>query len=750
MKKKIEKIIWTKTDEAPMLASYSFLPILQSFTKDTGISIEVKDISLAGRILSSFPERIKEIKKVPDELKELAELAQKPEANIIKLPNISASVPQLKSAISELKSQGFDIPDYNDDPQTEKETNYYLRYAKILGSAVNPVLREGNSDRRVADAVKNYIKLHPYKMSKWESNSKSHISTMKKGDFFSNEKSTTFENSTTAKIEFISKKNKTILLKGKLHFEAGEVVDSTFLSKKELDDFIVMQIQDAKKKGVLFSLHLKATMMKVSDPIIFGEFVRIFYDPVLKKHADTFADLKLNLNNGIGELYEKIENNKRINPEKKAEIESDIKTLYDQRPDLAMVDSDLGITNLHVPNNIIIDASLPAAIRASGKMYGKDGNLHDTKFIIPDSSYAPLYAATIENCIAHGSLDPTKIGTVQNVGLMAKKAEEYGSHSTTFVAPGNGKIRITDENDWIIHEHFVDKGDIWRMSSVKDSAIRDWIKLAVRRSKITGWPAVFWLDEKRAHGRELIKKVNTYLKDEETEGLELPILSVYDAAKLTIEKIRDGQNIISVTGNVLRDYNTDLYPIIELGTSSKMLSIVPLIKGGGLFETGAGGSAPKHIQQFLKEGHLRWDSIGEFLALAESFDHLGRYTDNSKAKVFSKTLNQAIEKFLNYNKSPSRIVNELDNRGSHFYLALYWAEALSLQEDDKELNRRFFELAKVLGEKETKILNELNEAQGNSVDLGGYFNPDEKKVSEAMRPSPTFNNLLFTFSDGEF
>ncbi len=745
MNKKIDKIIWTKTDEAPMLASYSFLPILHSYTKGTDISFEIKDISLAKRILSSFPERLDEFKKVPNGLKELAELTQMPEANIIKLPNISASVPQLKEAISELKSQGFDLPDYKDDPQNDKEKNYKIRYSKILGSAVNPVLREGNSDRRVAETVKNYVKMHPHKMSEWKSDSKSHVSTMNKGDFFSNEKSTTIQNPTKAKIEFISNKDKIILLKENLHFEVGEVVDATFMSKKELDDFVVMQIHDAKKKGVLFSLHLKATMMKVSDPIIFGNFVRIFYDPVFKKYKDIIENLGINFNNGIGELYEKIKNDKEITPEIKSKIESDIEDLYDHRPELAMVDSYLGITNLHVPNNIIIDASLAAAIRASGKMYGKDGNLHDTKFIIPDSSYAPLYTATIENCIKNGALDPTTIGTVQNVGLMAKKAEEYGSHSTTFVAPGKGKICITDDHGQIIHEHNVDEGDIWRMSSVKDSPIKEWVKLALRRASITGWPAIFWLDDKRAHGRELIKKVKTFLKDEDTEGLEINILSIYEAAKLTIETIRNKKNIISVTGNVLRDYNTDLYPIIELGTSSKMLSIISLMNGGGLFETGAGGSAPKHVQQFLKEGHLRWDSLGEFLAIAESFNHLAKFADNYKAEVFSKTLNQAIEKFLNNNKSPSRKVNELDNRGSHFYLALYWAEALSHQKEDKELKNRFFELAKVLREKETEIINELNEAQGTSVDLGGYFNPDEKKVTENMRPSKTFNNLLSNF-----
>ena len=739
------KIIWTKTDEAPMLASYSLLPIVQAFTQDTGISIESRDISLSGRILSSFPDKLTENQKVPDELMILGELTQDPEANIIKLPNISASIPQLKAAIAELQSHGFNIPDYPESPQNETETNIKNRYAKVLGSAVNPVLREGNSDRRAANAVKNYARRHPHSMGAWSADSKSHVATMNGGDFFANEKSTTIKESTSAKIEFVAADGNSTLLKDNLSLEAAEIVDATFMSNKALDTFLDQQIQDAKKQGVLFSLHLKATMMKVSDPVIFGHCVKVFYATVLEKHVETIADLGVNLNNGIGDLYSKMEEDKKISPDKKAEIKADIQALYADRPDLAMVNSDLGITNLNVPSDVIIDASIPAAIRTSGKMWGPDGELHDTKFIIPDSSYAPLFAATFENCIANGALDPATMGTVQNVGLMAKKAEEYGSHPTTFEAPGNGVIRIIDSEGETIHEHNVQQGDIWRMATVKDAPIRDWIKLAVTRAKITGWPAVFWLDEKRAHGREMIKKVKSYLKIHDTQNLELPIMSVYDAAKYSIERARAGKNTISVTGNVLRDFNTDLYPILELGTSAKMLSIVPLMKGGGLFETGAGGSAPKHVQQFVKESHLRWDSLGEFLAMAESLSHLARTTDNTKAAVLAKTLNQANEHFLAHNKSPSRKVHELDNRGSHFYLAMFWAQALAGQTEDTEIQSRFSGLAKELEEKENIIIEELNSAQGKELDLGGYYDPDEKKVTEAMRPSATLNALFSAF-----
>ena len=739
------KIIWTKTDEAPMLASYSLLPIIQAYTEGTGISVESRDISLAGRIVSCFPERLKEDQKVTDELSRLGELIQVPEANIIKLPNISASIPQLKAAIAELQSHRFDIPNYPENPQNEAEKEVKNRYAKVLGSAVNPVLRDGNSDRRVATAVKNYARQHPHPMGGWSADSKSHVATMSSGDFFANEKSTTMAETTIAKIEFTAADGSVTVIKDNISLEAAEVVDATFMSKNVLVTFLERQIEEAKKQGVLFSLHLKATMMKVSDPVIFGHCVKVFYKTVIEKHAETIAELGVNFNNGIGDLYSKMESNNKVSPEKKIEIERDIQVLYSDHPDLAMVDSDRGITNLHVPSNVIIDASMPAAIRASGQMRGADGKMHDTKFVIPDSSYAPLYEATIENCIANGALDPTTMGTVQNVGLMAKKAEEYGSHETTFEAPGNGVMRIVDANSQTIHEHNLEEGDIWRMVTVEDEPIRDWVKLAVTRAKLTGWPAVFWLDEERAHGRELIKKVKIYLKEHDTEGLELPIMPVYDAARLSIERARTGQDTISVTGNVLRDFNTDLYPILELGTSAKMLSIVPLMKGGGLFETGAGGSAPKHFQQFVKEAHLRWDSLGEFLALAESFDHLARTTDKAEAAVLGKTLNQATEQFLRNNKSPSRKVHELDNRGSHFYLAIYWAKALAEQTEDTIIQNRFSWLAKEFEESETVIIDELNAAQGKAIDLGGYFHPDDEKVSVAMRPSATLNAVITAF-----
>ena len=739
------KIIWTKTDEAPMLSSYSLLPIIQAYTEGTGISVESRDISLAGRILSCFPERLKEDQKVTDELSRLGELTQVPEANIIKLPNISASIPQLKAAIAELQSHRFDIPNYPENPQNEAEKEVKNRYAKVLGSAVNPVLRDGNSDRRVATAVKNYARQHPHPMGGWSADSKSHVATMSSGDFFANEKSTTMAETTIAKIEFTAADGSITVMKDNISLEDAEVVDATFMSKNVLVTFLERQIEEAKKQGVLFSLHLKATMMKVSDPVIFGHCVKVFYKTVIEKHAETIAELGVNFNNGIGDLYSKMESNNKISPKKKTEIETDIQVIYSDHPDLAMVDSDRGVTNLHVPSNVIIDASMPAAIRTSGQMRGADGKMHDTKFVIPDSSYAPLYEATIENCIANGALDPTTMGTVQNVGLMAKKAEEYGSHKTTFEAPGNGVMRIVDANSKTIHEHNLEEGDIWRMVTVKDSPIRDWVKLAVTRAKLTGWPAVFWLDEERAHGRELIKKVKIYLKEHDTEGLELPIMPVYDAARLSIERARTGQDTISVTGNVLRDFNTDLYPILELGTSAKMLSIVPLMKGGGLFETGAGGSAPKHFQQFVKEAHLRWDSLGEFLALAESFDHLARTTDKAEAAVLGKTLNQATEQFLRNNKSPSRKVHELDNRGSHFYLAIYWAKALAEQTEDTIIQNRFSWLAREFEESETVIIDELNAAQGKAIDLGGYFHPDDEKVSVAMRPSATLNAVITAF-----
>ena len=739
------KIIWTKTDEAPMLSSYSLLPIIQAYTEGTGISVESRDVSLAGRILSCFPEYLTEDQKVTNELFSLGELAQVPEANIIKLPNISASIPQLKAAVAELQSQGFNIPSYPENPKTEDEKEVKNRLDKVLGSVVNPILREGNSDRRAAIAVKNYAKQHPHMMGEWNSDSKSHVASMSSGDFFANEKSTTISKTTTARIEFAATDGSIKVMKNDISLETSEVVDATFMSKNALVAFLEQQIEDAKKQGVLFSLHLKATMMKVSDPIIFGHCVQIFYKTVIEKHAEIIAELGVNFNNGIGDLYSKMEKDNKISLKKKTEVETDIQALYVDHPDLAMVDSDLGITNLHTPNNVIIDASMPAAIRASGQMWGADGKMHDTKFIIPDSSYAPLYVATIENCINKGALDPATMGTVQNIGLMAKKAEEYGSHSTTFEAPRNGIMRIADANGQIIHEHNLEEGDIWRMVTVKDEPIRDWVKLAVTRAKLTGWPAVFWLDEERAHERELIKKVKIYLKEHDTKGLELPIMSVYDAAKLSIERARAGQDTISVTGNVLRDFNTDLYPILELGTSAKMLSIVPLMKGGGLFETGAGGSAPKHVQQFIKESHLRWDSLGEFLAMAESFDHLARTTDNTEAAVLAKTLKQATERFLKNNKSPSRKVHELDNRGSHFYLAMYWAKALAEQTENVTIQNRFSGLAKEFEENESVIVDELNAVQGKTVDLGGYFHPDDEKVSRAMRPSKTLNSAIIEF-----
>ncbi len=739
------KIIWTKTDEAPMLASYSLLPIIQAYTEGAGISVESRDISLAGRILSCFPERLKEDQKVTDELSKLGELTQVPEANIIKLPNISASIPQLNAAIAELQSHRFDIPNYPENPQNEAEKEVKNRYSKVLGSAVNPVLRDGNSDRRVATAVKCFARQHPHQMGGWSADSKSHVATMSSGDFFANEKSTTMAETTIAKIEFTEADGSVTVMKDNILLEASEVVDATFMSKNLLVNFLEQQIEEAKKQDVLFSLHLKATMMKVSDPVIFGHCVKVFYKTVIEKHAETFTELGVNFNNGIGDLYSKMESNKKVSPEKKTEIENDIQVLYTDHPDLAMVDSDRGITNLHVPSNVIIDASMSAAIRNSGQMLGADEKMHDTKFVIPDSSYAPLYEATIENCIANGALDPTNMGTVPNVGLMAKKAEEYGSHKTTFEAPGNGVMRIVDANSQTIHEHNIEEGDIWRMATVKDAPIRDWVKLAVTRAKLTGWPTVFWLDEERAHGRELIKKVKIYLKEHDTEGLELPIMPVYDAARFSIERARSGQDTISVTGNVLRDFNTDLYPILELGTSAKMLSIVPLMKGGGLFETGAGGSAPKHFQQFVKEAHLRWDSLGEFLALAESFDHLARTNDKAEAAVLGKTLNQATEQFLRNNKSPSRKVHELDNRGSHFYLAIYWAKALAEQTEDTIIQNRFSWLVKEFEECETVIIDELNAAQGKAIDLGGYFHPDVEKVSVAMRPSATLNAVITAF-----
>ena len=733
------KIVWTGIDEAPALATYSLLPIVQAFVGGSGIAVETMDISLAGRIIANFPENLTESQRLPDALTALGELAKKPEANIIKLPNVSASVPQLKTAIKELQDKGYKIPDYPEKPQNDAEKEIKAKFAKVLGSAVNPVLREGNSDRRAADAVKEYAKKNPHKMGKWSKDSKTHVSTMSAGDFASNEKSVCVDAPTTAKIEFVDKKGNVTVLKEKTSLKAGEIIDGTFMSKKALVKFLEEQVQDAKKKDVLFSLHLKGTMMKISDPIMFGIAVSVFYKDVFTKHAALIAELGVNVNNGLGDLYAKI---KTLPDTKRAEIEADIQACYKSRAAIAMVNSEKGITNLHVPSDVIIDASMPAMIRESGQMWGADGKLHDTKAVIPDHSYASPYQETIDNCRKHGAFDPKTMGTVPNVGLMAQKAEEYGSHDKTFQAPADGTIRVVDASGKTLIEHAVEEGDIWRACQVKDAPIQDWVKLAVKRARISGMPAIFWLDKARAHDAQIIEKVNRYLKDHDTKGLDIRIMNVAEATRLSLERMREGKDTISVTGNVLRDYNTDLFPILELGTSAKMLSIVPLMDGGGLFETGAGGSAPKHVQQFVEEGHLRWDSLGEFLALAESLDHMAITTSNAKAKVLAKTLHQANAKFLDSDKSPSRDVGELDNRGSHFYLALYWAEALAGQTDDKELKATFTPVAKALTDSEAKIIGELNGAQGKPVDIGGYYRPDNAKVSKAMRPSATLNAII--------
>src|SRR5499426_222138 len=733
------KIIWTEIDEAPALATYSLLHIIRKFTGGTGITIEIADISLAGRILANFPENLTPAQRVPDWLTQLGELAKRPEANIVKLPNISASVPQLKAAIRELQGQGYKVPDYPENPATPAEQAIKTRYAKVLGSAVNPVLREGNSDRRAAGAVKEYAKKHPHKMGPWTSTAKAHVSTMSRGDFASNEKSVTVRDATTARIEFTDKKGAVTVLKDKIALKAGEVIDGTFMSSSALVSFLEQQLEDAKRQGVLFSIHLKATMMKVSDPIIFGFAVRTFFKDVFDKHAATFKEIGVDPDNGLGDLYAAL---KRLPAAKQAEIEADIQAGYARRPALAMVNSDRGITNLHVPSDMIIDASIPPMIRDSGQLWGPDGKLREAKAVVPDHSYAPLYAEAIEHCKRHGAFDPKTMGTVPNVGLMAQQAQEYGSHDKTFQIPAAGTVRIVDAAGKTLIEHAVEAGDIWRACQVKDAPIRDWVKLAVTRARITGAPAVFWLDKNRAHDAQLIEKVNRYLRDHDTTGLDIRIMSVGEAARFSLERMRVGQDTISVTGNVLRDYNTDLFPILELGTSAKMLSIVPLMDGGALFETGAGGSAPKHVQQFEEEGHLRWDSLGEFLALAESLDHMARATNHPKAKVLAEALHKANTKFLDSDKSPSRKVGELDTRGSHFYLALYSAKALAAQTQDKELQARFSKVAKQLAENEAKIVAELKAAQGRPVEIGGYFWPDPAKTAKAMRPSPTFNSIL--------
>src|SRR4249920_1679685 len=733
------KIIYTKTDEAPMLATYSFLPIINAFSKAAGVSVELRDISLAGRILAVFPEYLTPQQKQADALSELGELAKRPEANIIKLPNISASLPQLKAAIKELQSQGYKLPEYPEDPKDDKEKDIKNRYDKVKGSAVNPVLREGNSDRRAPLSVKQHTRQHPHKMGAWSPDSKTHVAHMKSGDFRSNEKSMTTTTATDARIEFVGQDGKTTVLKPKVALQAGEVIDATFMSKRALRQFLEEQIEDAKKQGVLFSLHMKATMMKVSDPKIFGHAVTVYYKDVFEKHGETFKKLGVDPDNGIGDLYIKI---KALPDDQRKVIEADIQEVYKKRPPMAMVNSDKGITNLHVPSDIIIDASMPPVIRDSGKMWGPEGKLQDTKVVIPDSSYAPVYHEVVEFCKKHGAFDPKTMGSVPNVGLMAQAAEEYGSHDKTFKAPGNGTIRVVDASGKTLLEHKVEEGDIWRMCQVKDAPIRDWVKLAVNRAKATGAPAVFWLDKTRAHDAQLITKVETYLKEHDTQGLDIRIMTPAAATRLSLERIKEGKDTISVTGNVLRDYLTDLFPILEIGTSAKMLSIVPLLNGGGLFETGAGGSAPKHVQQFQEEGYLRWDSLGEFLALAASLEHLAKVANNPAAKILADSLDQANAKFLESNKSPARKVGEIDNRGSHFYLALYWAQALAQQTQDKNLAARFVKIAKEMADNEAKISTELLGAQGKPVDVGGYYHPDDAKASKAMRPSATLNAIV--------
>lgn len=732
------KIIYTITDEAPALATHSLLPIIEAYTSAAGVAVETRDISLSGRILANFPEALTEAQRIGDALAELGELAKTPEANIIKLPNISASVPQMHAAIAELQAKGYALPDYPEEATTDEEKAVKATYDKIKGSAVNPVLREGNSDRRAAGAVKQYAKDNPHRMGAWSADSKSTVSSMADGDFFGNEQSVTISEATTAKIELVTAEGTTVLKDG-LALQAGEVLDATFMSAASLRDFLAAQIAESKAAGVLFSLHLKATMMKVSDPIIFGHAVSVFFKEVFDKHAALIDELGVDVKNGLGDLYAKIE---ALPAEKKAEIEADIAAVYASAPDMAMVDSDKGITNLHVPSDVIIDASMPAAIRTSGQMWNKAGEQQDTNFVIPDRCYAGVYAATVDFCKKHGAFDPTTMGTVPNVGLMAQKAEEYGSHDKTFEIPAAGTVRITDAAGTVLLEHAVEQGDIWRACQVKDAPIRDWVKLAVTRARATNTPAIFWLNAERAHDAQLIEKVNLYLKDHDTAGLDIRILAPIEATELTLQRAKDGEDTISVTGNVLRDYLTDLFPILELGTSAKMLSIVPLMNGGGLFETGAGGSAPKHVQQFEKENHLRWDSLGEFLALGVSLEHLATVFSNDKAQTLADTLNVANTQFLKENKSPSRKVNELDNRGSHFYLALYWAQALAAQEKDAELKARFTPLAETLTANEAKIVDELNTAQGVAMDIGGYYRPDLAKAQAAMRPSATFNAAL--------
>ncbi|WP_297896976.1 NADP-dependent isocitrate dehydrogenase [Shewanella sp.] len=739
MKDNSSTIIYTETDEAPALATLSLLPIIRTFTDAAGVAVETRDISLSGRIIASFPEKLTDAQKIGDHLTELGELANQPEANIIKLPNISASIPQLKACILELQQKGYDIPNYPDEPKTDAEKSIKARYDKIKGSAVNPVLREGNSDRRAPLSVKNFAKKNPHSMGKWAKDSKSHVAHMTEGDFYGSEQSVTLSDAGSVSIVLTQKDGQEVVLKSGLKLLAGEIIDAAVLSKKALVSFYEREIENAKAEDVLLSLHLKATMMKVSDPIMFGHAVKVFFKPVFDKHAALFAELGVDVNNGFGDVYAKIAT---LPADTRAEVEADIAAVYAARPALAMVDSDKGITNLHVPSDIIIDASMPAAIRSSGQMWGPDGQLHDTKAMIPDRCYAGIYQETIAFCKEHGAFDPKTMGSVPNVGLMAQKAEEYGSHDKTFEIPADGVVNVIDASGKVLMSHNVEAGDIWRMCQVKDAPIRDWVKLAVRRARLSNTPAVFWLDSKRAHDAQIIAKVQQYLPEHDTNGLDISIMSPEEATRFSLARIKEGKDTISVTGNVLRDYLTDLFPILELGTSAKMLSIVPLMNGGGLFETGAGGSAPKHVQQVEKEGHLRWDSLGEFLALAASLEHLSQTVGNPKAQVLADTLDQAIGQFLDSNKSPSRRVGELDNRGSHFYLAMYWAQALAAQTGDEQLQAHFIPLAHALAANEQVIVAELATAQGAPVDLGGYYRLDAAKAEKAMRPSETLNKLL--------
>lgn len=733
------KIIYTKTDEAPALATYSLLPIIQAYTNAAGVEVETRDISLAGRVIANFSEYLTEEQRIGDALAELGELAKKPEANIIKLPNISASVPQLRAVIKELQAKGYALPDYPAEPKTDEEKAIQATYDKIKGSAVNPVLREGNSDRRAPGSVKEYARNNPHSMGAWSKDSASNVASMSEGDFFGSEQSVTLDTATDVRIEHVAENGDVSVLKASTPLLAGEVIDASSISITKLQAFLAAEIDAAKEKGILFSLHMKATMMKVSDPIIFGHAVKVFYKDVFAKHGALFAELGVDVNNGLGDVYAKIQT---LDDAKRAEIEADIDAVYATRPAIAMVDSDRGITNLHVPSDVIIDASMPAAIRSSGQMWNSEGKLQDTSFVIPDRCYSGVYQATIDFCKEHGAFDPTTMGSVPNVGLMAQKAEEYGSHDKTFEAPANGVIRVVDSADNVLLQHTVEQGDVWRMCQVKDAPIQDWVKLAVNRARATGNPAIFWLGENRAHDAQLIKKVNAYLPDHDTSGLDIQILAPLEATLFSLARIKDGLDTISVTGNVLRDYLTDLFPILELGTSAKMLSIVPLMNGGGLFETGAGGSAPKHVQQFEKENHLRWDSLGEFLALAASLEHLAVNTGNNKAQVLADTLDKATGTFLAENKSPSRKVKEIDNRGSHFFLSLFWAQELAKQNDDSELKAQFTQIASDLETNKEQIVNELNDAQGPAVNIGGYFQPNDDAAFKAMRPSTTFNDIL--------